>query len=158
MRAHLPEGRRRAGLVWAGNPENTTDWRRSISLSVLAPLAEIEGLRLISLQLHPPEADRAVMSRMGIFDISEKLLDFGETAAAIANLDLVIAVDSAVAHLAAAMGVPTWILVYQPADWRWMIGRDDSPWYPAARLFRQTEPGDWTEPVSSLIAAARGFV
>ncbi len=158
MAARLPAGGKRVGLVWAGNPENTADWRRSLPLSMLAPLAEIPGLSLVSLQLQPPEADRAAMARMGIFDISAALTDFGETAAAIANLDLVVAVDSAVAHLAAAMGVPTWILVYQPADWRWSIGREDSLWYPAARLFRQTRPGDWTGPVARLIDAARGLV
>ena len=158
MAARLPAAGRRVGLVWAGNPENTTDWRRSIPLRMLAPLAEIEGLNLVSLQLQPPAADRAAMTGMGIFDISAELIDFGETAAAIANLDLVVAVDSAVAHLAAALGVPTWILVYQPADWRWSIGREDSLWYPLARLFRQTRPGDWTDPIARLIAAARGLV
>ena len=156
--ARLPVGRKRVGLVWAGNPDNSTDWRRSVPLKLLAPLAEIEGLQPISLQLSPPETDRATMRDMGLFDLSDALSDFGETAAAIANLDLTIAVDSAVAHLSAAMGVPTWILVYEPADWRWLTGRDDSPWYPAARLFRQTEVGDWTDPVARLIAAARDWV
>jgi ADP-heptose:LPS heptosyltransferase len=70
----------------------------------------------------------------------------------------VVSVDSAVAHLAAAMGVPTWVLVYRPADWRWLIGREDSPWYPSVRLFRQDTPGDWTTPVGRLIEALGGPV
>ena len=150
----VPRPGRRTGLVWAGNPDNTTDWRRSIPLSLLAPLGEINGFRPVSLQLQVPEADRAAMAGLGLFDLSPRLTDFGETAAAIANLDLVIAVDSAVAHLAGAMGVPTWILIYQPADWRWMTDREDNPWYPSVRLFRQTRAGDWREPVARLIAKA----
>jgi hypothetical protein len=138
----------RIGLVWAGNPENTADWRRSIPLSMFAPLRAIEGIQLVSLQVQGPGAEEDI----GLIDLSAELTDFGETAAVIANLDRVVAVDSAVAHLAAAMGVPTWLLVYQPADWRWLIGRDDSPWYPSVTLFRQRNIGDWSDPVDRLIA------
>jgi hypothetical protein len=146
-RDRLPAPGFRVGLVWAGNPENTADWRRSVPLSMFDPLRTIEGLNLVSLQLQAQETD------LGLLDLSAELTDFGETAAIIANLDLVVAVDSAVAHLSAALGVPTWILVYQPADWRWLLVREDSPWYPTVRLFRQPRAGDWSEPVTRLIAA-----
>jgi hypothetical protein len=149
----LPRNGKRVGLVWAGNPENSTDWRRSLPLTLLQPLGAIETLNLVSLQLHPPEADRHAMGDLGLLDLSRDLADFGETAAVIANLDLVVSVDSAVAHLSAALGVPTWVLVYQPADWRWLTGRDDSPWYPSVRLFRQTRAGDWEVPIARLLAA-----
>ena len=153
-----PAGSVRVGVVWAGNPENSMDWRRSVPLSLLARLASIERLALVSLQVQAPEADRATMAAMGLLDVSAELTDFQETASLIANLDLVVSVDSAVAHLAAAMGVPTWVLVYRPADWRWLIGREDSPWYPSVRLFRQDTPGDWTTPVGRLIEALGGPV
>ncbi len=135
----------RVGLVWAGNQENSADWRRSVPLAALQGLATIAGVRLISLQTPVPEADREVFDALGLPDLSADLTDFGETAAVIANLDLVVSVDSAVAHLAGAMGAPAWTLIYEPADWRWMTRREDSPWYPTMRLFRQRRPGDWDE-------------
>ena len=149
----LPGCGLRVGLVWAGNKENTTDWRRSVTLSRFDGIQAIDRIGLVSLQPGIEAADRADAGRFGLVDLGPALTDFGETAAAIANLDLVVTVDSAVAHLAAALGVPTWILVYQPADWRWMTGRDDSPWYASVRLFRQVRAGDWTEPVARLLAA-----
>jgi ADP-heptose:LPS heptosyltransferase len=124
-----------------------------VPLPLLAPLASIEGLSLVSLQVPAPEADRATMADMGLLDVAADLTDFQETASVIANLDLVVSADSAVAHLSAAMGVPAWILVYRPADWRWLIGREDSPWYPSVRLFRQDTAGDWTGPAGRLIEA-----
>jgi hypothetical protein len=145
----------RVGLVWAGNNENTADWRRSIGLAALRALAAIPGVRLVSLQKPVPDADRAVFEAMGLVDFSADLSDFGETAAAMANLDLVVTVDSAVAHLGGAMGIPTWVLIYEPADWRWMTRREDSPWYPTMRLFRQPRAGAWAEPIGRLIAALR---
>jgi hypothetical protein len=151
----MPRQGRRIGLVWAGNPDNATDWRRSISLSLFEPLRSIARLNFVSLQLQMQGAERAGLD---LLDLGSELTDFGETAAVIANLDLIVSVESAVAHLAAAMGTPTWILTYQPADWRWLIGRDDSPWYPSVRLFRQARVGDWTEPVARLIAALRSEV
>jgi hypothetical protein len=149
----LPGGDYRAGLVWAGNPENSSDWRRSVPLALLEPLREIAGLTLVSLQVQVAEPDRPTMTAMSMLDVADQLTDFQETASLIANLDLVVGIDSSVAHLAAAMGVPTWVLVYQPADWRWLIRREDSPWYPSIRLFRQMAAGDWSEPLGRLIAA-----
>jgi Tfp pilus assembly protein PilF len=148
----------RVGLVWAGNNENSADWRRSIPLAALRELTEIPGVQLVSLQKPLPETDRAVFIELGLPDLSADLTDFGETAAVIANLDLVVSVDSAVAHLAGAMGVPTWTLIYEPADWRWMTRREDSPWYPTMRLFRQPRAGQWQEPIGRLITALRQYM
>lgn len=148
----------RVGLVWAGNPDNTADWRRSLPLEKLLGLAAVPRVRLISLQTPLPATDRAAFDALGLYDFSPGLTDFGETAAAIANLDLVISVDSAVAHLAGAMGVPTWTLIYEPADWRWLTRREDSPWYPTMRLFRQPRAGVWDEPVARLVTALRNHV
>lgn len=148
----------RVGLVWAGNNENTADWRRSIPLAALRELAAIPGVQLVSLQKPVPEADRAVFAELGLLDFSADLADFSETAGMIANLDLIVSVDSAVAHLAGAMGVPTWILIYEPSDWRWMTRREDSPWYPTMRLFRQPRAGQWDEPIGRLIGALRQYM
>ncbi len=156
-RRDLPAEGLRIGLCWRGNPENGFDWRRSLSLSMLRGLAGIEGVSLVSLQVPAPEADRAEMAAMGMIDLAPRLTDFGETAAAIVNLDLVISVDSAVAHLAGALGVPCWAMLFEPADWRWLRGRADSPWYPSMRLFRQPVPGDWDTVAREVVAAARGM-
>jgi hypothetical protein len=122
-------------------------------LSLLAPLAGLPGVTLYSLQV--PPADPGVIAALRMVDLAGELTDFGETAAAIANLDLVITVDTAVPHVAAAQGVPVWGMIYEPADWRWLRGRDDSPWYPSLRLFRQSGPGDWAGVAMRVIAAAR---
>jgi hypothetical protein len=148
----------RVGLVWSGNKENATDWRRSVPLALFEGIEGVNGIEVVSLQQEIADADRVLASRLRLFDLGAELTDFGETAAVLANLDLVITVDSAVAHLSAALGVPTWVLIYQPADWRWMTGRDDNPWYPSVRLFRQTSAGDWADPVSRLIAALAELV
>ncbi len=154
----LEPGGLRVGLVWAGNKENSADWRRSVPLAALCGLAAIPGIRLVSLQTPVPDADRAVFAEMGMADLSPDLTDFGETAAALPGLDMVVTVDSAVAHLAGAMGVRTLVLIYEPADWRWMTRRQDSPWYPTMRLFRQPRAGAWREPIERLIAAVRDSV
>jgi tetratricopeptide (TPR) repeat protein len=148
----------RVGLCWAGNTDNTADWRRSLPLAGLRELAAIPGVRLVPLQMPIPEADRAIFSELGLCDLSADLADFGETAAVLGNLDLVVTVDSAVAHLAGAMGVPVWTLIYEPADWRWMTRREDSPWYPTMRLFRQPRAGQWEEPIGRLVGALRRSV
>ena len=148
----------RVGLAWRGNPENTTDWRRSIGLDRLLGLRGAADVRFVSLQTPVPEPDRAAMAALAVEDLSAELTDFGETAAALTNLDLLVTVDSAVGHLAGAMGVPTWLLLYHPADWRWLRGRDDSPWYPSTRLFRQPRAGDWDTPIQRLLEAWERFV
>jgi len=132
------------GLVWAGKPTHKRDRYRSCSLSVYAPLAEIKDISFYSLQ----KGERAQDGQypppgMKLIDWSDELHDFSDTAALIANLDLILSVDTSVAHLAGAMGKPVWTLLPFMPDWRWMLDREDSPWYPTMRLFRQPAPGDW---------------
>lgn len=149
----------RVGLVWKGNPRFENDGERSLSsLHELAPLAGIPGLRFYSLQKGAGEAEASDPGRpFPIVDLGSRIADFTDTAAIIANLDLVISVDTAAAHLAGALGKPCWVLLpdYQ-TDWRWLAGRDDSPWYPGVvRLFRQPAGGGWS-PVIAAVAAALG--
>jgi tetratricopeptide (TPR) repeat protein len=132
------------GLAWAGNPQHKNDRARSIHLNLFAPLAKIPMTSFFSLQKHR-SAEFAAGSSPGIemIDHTGDLHDFSDTAALIANLDLVIAVDTAIAHLAGAMARPVWTLLPFIPDWRWMMNRSDSPWYPTMRLFRQPAIGDW---------------
>jgi tetratricopeptide (TPR) repeat protein len=137
------------GLVWAGNPDHSNDSRRSLAFENFAPLLA-RGGRYVSLQAGPRAADAA-----GSFvrDLSPYLTNYARTAAIIAGLDLVITVDTSVCHLAGALGVPCWVLLPQAPDWRWILGRDDTPWYNSMRLFRQPHPGDWQEPISRIASA-----
>ncbi|HIJ62009.1 MAG TPA: tetratricopeptide repeat protein [Rhodospirillaceae bacterium] len=124
------DGRLAVGLVWAGNPDNPRDFERSLAFSLLAPLLRLEGVRWLSLQVGDRAADLAQAPM--VEDLSPWLTDFAETAALVSGLDLVISVDSAVAHLTGALGRPGWLLLPWAGDWRWLDGRDDSPWYPTA--------------------------
>jgi Tfp pilus assembly protein PilF len=134
------------GLVWAGRPENKNDRSRSMRLRDFAPLAGIGNARFVNLQLGAAaDQIRQRPPVLELLDFTGDLHDFADTAALVANLDLVIAVDTAVAHLAGAMAKPIWILVPTMPDWRWMLGRDDSPWYPTMRIFRQKTRGDWND-------------
>ena len=130
----------KVGIVWAGSPSHGNDHNRSCSLEMFAPLADIPGVRLYGLQKGPAAA-QAEGSQ--VENLSEDLHDFSDTAAVLEKLDLVISVDTAPAHLAGAMARPTWILLPFAPDWRWMLDRIDSPWYPTVRLFRQQRWGDW---------------
>jgi tetratricopeptide (TPR) repeat protein len=135
----------RVGLAWAGNPRPHSpgaaaiDRRRSIDPALLAPLMAIPGVRFGSVQKGGPPAP----SEFPLLDAMDEMADFADTAALIANLDLVISIDSAVAHLAAALGRPVWLLDRFDCCWRWLIGRRDSPWYPTLRIYRQPRPSDW---------------
>ena len=141
----------RVGLVWSGQPEHLNDHNRSIALSRLAPLLSVPGVQFVSLQLETRERDLAEAARRpNLTRFDTELADFADTAALICQLDLVIAVDTAVAHLAGALGKPVWILVSHIQDWRWLLARSDSPWYPSARLYRQPEPGDWDSVIADL--------
>ena len=126
-------GRRTVGLVWAGNPENPNDHNRSLPFALAEELASNPDMAFFNLQ----------KGSAAFIPLDEHLADFAETAAAISNLDLVISVDTAVAHLAGALGRPVWTLLPFAPDWRWLLGREDSPWYPTMRLFRQPRRGDW---------------
>jgi hypothetical protein len=133
------------GVAWQGNPKSSAELGRSAPLTALAPLAAVPGVRLISLQKGP--GSEQIWSFPPIEDLGSRF-DAGadaflDTAAAMQCLDLVVSVDTAPAHLAGALGKPVWIALKHVPDWRWMLGRADSPWYPAARLFRQERAGDW---------------
>jgi tetratricopeptide (TPR) repeat protein len=144
--------RLRVGLVWSGNPRHGNDRNRSTSLDTMSAILDPRA-RFYSLQKEPRPEDQATLSeRTDIVDLTEHLADFVDTAALIAGLDLVVTVDTSVAHLAAALGCPTWILLPFTPDYRWLLGRDDSPWYPSARLFRQDESRDYAK----VLARVRG--
>ncbi|MEG3986131.1 tetratricopeptide repeat protein [Microcoleus sp. S28C3] len=133
----------KVGIVWAGSSEHLKDFQRSSDLSYFLQLLDIPGVSFYSLQKEVSAGDRTLLTQIPVIDLSDNLNDFADTAAVISQLDLVISVDTAVAHLAGALGKPVWILLYFMPDWRWMLEREDSPWYPTARLFRQQTPGDW---------------
>lgn len=142
----IPDGDIKVGLVWAGKPSHENDRNRSIPLDSFIPLANIQNIRLYGLQkggaaVHGAKFPECALSA----DLGEELNDFSDTAGVIENLDLLISVDTSVAHLAGAMGKPVWILLPYIPDWRWLLNREDSPWYPTARLFRQKKAGDWDE-------------
>jgi Flp pilus assembly protein TadD len=145
--AHLP--RPRIGLAWAGNPGHGNDHNRSMPAERLAPLVAAGGASFVSLQVGAG-AGVAAFAAGAVFDAAPHLADFAETAAAIAALDRVISVDTAVAHLAGALAAPCWLLLPHAPEWRWLCDRDDSPWYPTLRLFRQRRPGDWDGLVARL--------
>jgi hypothetical protein len=134
----------RVGLVWRGNPQHENDRRRSVSLDMLAPLLEIAGVDFFSLQVDAAGAEaKAGAWASRVTDLAPGLTDFAHTAAAVQALDLVISVDTAVAHVAGALGKPVWVLIPDGNDWRWLHERQDSPWYPTMRLFRQRRQRHW---------------
>jgi len=140
------------GLAWAGSPQHMNDSNRSLALSTLAPLGAVSGATYVVLQKGPAAAQAATPpAGMKLVELGAELGDFADTAAVIANLDLVIAVDTAVAHLAGALGKPVWLLLPFAGEWRWLEGRADSPWYPTMRLFRQPQPGAWAEVLEGVV-------
>ena len=146
----------RVGIAWAGKPSHRNDRNRSVDLARFRPLLDLPGIRFVSLQQGAAAAAIAELdwaSRLEALDPPP--VDFAETAAAMMQLDLVITVDTAVAHLAGALARPVWTLLPFAADWRWQTLRTDSPWYQTMRLFRQARPGDWTEVFQRVHAALR---
>ncbi|OGP50496.1 MAG: hypothetical protein A2Y79_06280 [Deltaproteobacteria bacterium RBG_13_43_22] len=136
----------KVGLVWSGNPEHLNDQNRSCNPETLTPLTRIKKVQLFSLQKNlGPDSTKSVCRALTLIDLTDQIRDFSDTAALIANLDLVISVDTAVAHLAGGLGKRVWTLLPHSPDWRWLLGREDSPWYPTMRLYRQTKPKDWTK-------------
>jgi Tfp pilus assembly protein PilF len=153
-----PPTKPRIGLVWSGSSKHKNDSLRSIDLSALVPLLS-PAAHWISLQNEPRPGDAVVLEELRqVVSYGDALKDFADTAAVIDLLDLVITVDTSVAHLAGAMGRPVWILLPFNSDWRWLLDRDDSPWYPSARLFRQQQFGSWASVFTSLHAALAEFV
>ncbi len=149
--ARLPRQRPLIGMVWSGERSHDNDLNRSLSFQALLPLLDIAGITFISLQHEIREDDRAVLeARHDILQIGGEFRDFADTAAAIAALDAVISVDTAVAHLTGAIGKPLFLLTPYAADFRWLRERGDSPWYPSARLFRQQHFGDWSGAITLL--------
>lgn len=142
----------RVGLVWSGNPKHKLDAHRSMQLAHVKPLLELEGVTFFALQ--PGEVEKQLAANPDfdrIENLGPQFTDFLDTAAAIANLDLVISVDTSVAHLAGAMGMPTWVLIHHNRiDWRWFREGDTSPWYPSARIFRQPASGDWESVIQTV--------
>jgi hypothetical protein len=148
--AALPPGKLRVGLVWAGQARpwlpwfTTLDGRRSTSLLALAPLGQVPGVALVCLQKGPAARETSTApAGMALYDPMEAVSDFADTAAIVANLDVVVSVDTSMVHLAGAIGKKVLMLDRYDSCWRWLSGREDSPWYPAMRILRQTRPGEW---------------
>jgi len=146
------------GIVWQGNPQNSGDRYRSVPLAHFAPLAHVEGIRLVSLQVGP-ETDQQKHVSFPVTDWGSRFdkSSLDDLAAALMVLDLVVTVDTAVAHLAGALGVPVWVAVPFAPDWRWLLDRSDSPWYPTMRLFRQRKQGEWQEVFERIAADLAKF-
>ncbi|MBI5279394.1 MAG: tetratricopeptide repeat protein [Burkholderiales bacterium] len=157
----LPAAALRVGICWKGSSKHRNDRRRSLAgLASLASLWQVPGVQFVSLQKGPGEEEAAQPpAGQPLVDAASKSGDFADTAAIVANLDLVITVDTSVAHLAGALGKPVWVLVPAPLpDWRWLLGRSDSPWYPGVmRLFRQRDDGDWAPVIAEVARALSSF-
>ncbi|HEY6433180.1 MAG TPA: glycosyltransferase family 9 protein, partial [Acetobacteraceae bacterium] len=149
--SRLPQdGMLRVGICWAGAAHlddvgaRLIDQRRSIGLDPLAPLGGIGGVHWVSLQKSPAGGSSPRIAGFPMLDLMDQVSDFADTAALMANLDLVISVDTAVAHLAGALGRPVWMLSRYDGCWRWLHGRNDTPWYPSMRIYRQERPLEWS--------------
>jgi hypothetical protein len=140
-------GQTRIGLAWAGSPTHTRDGERSLPPAALAPLGALPGVAWHCFQLGRTEP----APLPGLVDLAPLLSTFADTAYALSGMDLVICADTALAHLAGAMGIPTLILLAFGPDFRWLLHRDDTPWYPTARLYRQPVPGDWTTVIQRVL-------
>jgi hypothetical protein len=153
-----PGTMKRIGIVWAGRPTHNNDRRRSASLADFAPLAALPGIALVSLQ-KGPSADQAgrYFGRAPLINIGAEVRDYDDTMALLESLDMVVTVDTSVGHLAAAMGKPVWILLATSPDWRWLLGREDSIWYPSVRLFRQTQPRVWVDVIQRVAEALKAI-
>lgn len=153
-----PAGHLKVGLAWAGNPSHHNDAARSIPLREFAPLFQVQQVAFYSLQAQIPERDAACFQSItGLADVRGKLTDFLATASVIQEMDLVVAVDTAVAHLAGALAKPVWTLIQHSPDWRWFLNRADTPWYPTMRLFRQPRRGQWPPVISQAAGELRGL-
>jgi hypothetical protein len=150
-RPRVPDnGRLRVGICWAGNPDHVNDRNRSMALKHLTPVLSLPAIDFFSVQKEVSDSDAAILRDHGVRPLGGEFKDFADTAAAIALLDLVIAVDTSVAHLAGAMGKVVALMVPFSPDWRWLLDRTDSVWYPTMRIFRQAALQDWSDPVERL--------
>jgi hypothetical protein len=153
----------KVGVVWQGNPQHSWDRWRSFPLSCLAPLAAVQGASLVSLQKGAGVEQRQLLAERFAMDVLDGELDaeggaFLDTAAVMKELDLIVTADTATAHLAGALGVPVWVALSAVADWRWMCERQDTPWYPTMRLFRQADLGDWQSVFERMASALSRLV
>jgi hypothetical protein len=149
--AIAPQGYRRIGLVWAGRPTHGNDFNRSMTLNKFGAITSLDNVVLVSLQMGAAAASIGhYFGHAPLINLGAEIVDFTDTMAILDGLDHIVAVDTSVAHLAGAMGKPTSILVPYAPDWRWLLERRDTPWYPTTELFRQISPGSWQEPVSAL--------
>lgn len=151
QRGGLDSAGLRVGLAWAGNPSHSRDRQRSITPGLLAPVLNIAGATFYSLQMGQPAPE-------GATDLTSGIADFADTAALMAQLDLIITVDTAAAHLVGALGRPVWTLLPFVPDWRWGLESETTPWYPTMRLFRQKTAGDWGEVIGRVAAELRALV
>ncbi len=148
-----PRGYRRVGLAWAGSPKHANDRNRSANLATFAPLGVLRGIALVSLQKGPAMAQAgAYFGRAPLINIGAEIADYNDTMAILDCLDVLITVDTSVCHLAGAMNRPAWIMLARTPDWRWLLGRANSPWYRSVRLFRQSTRQRWDEPVAEIAA------
>ena len=149
----------RVAIAWSGNPATSVNRNRACTLQAFLPLLQVTGVVFISVQKGVPVQQlHANQETIKILDLDPQLTDFAETAAVLANVDLLISTDTAVVHLAGSLGLPVWTILHTAAEWRWMQQRLDSPWYPSMRLFRQTTPGDWQEVMDRVETALRQWV
>jgi hypothetical protein len=159
-RERLPQGGFRIGIVWQGNPKGAVDRGRSVPLRAFEPLARVDGVTLISLQKNHGLEQLADLPKGMVVETLPDDFDAGpdaflDTCAVMRSLDLVISSDTSAAHIAGALGLPGWIVLKHRPDWRWLLEREDSPWYPTLRLFRQASAGDWTSAFSAMENALR---
>jgi len=149
----------RVGLLWGGNPRNRDDRNRSLRLETLGPLLRIPGISFFSLQVGARAGELEAAPRTAaVIDLAPQLGDFAHTAAAVYALDLVVSVDTAVLHVAGALGRPAWLLLSSSPDWRWLMDRPDTAWYPSVRLYRQEQRGDWGPVVARLRRDLEAFI
>jgi hypothetical protein len=146
------QGKKRIGLSWAGRQSHENDRNRSLKFAQLAPLVARDDIEWVSLQRIVPDYDADALTASSVITYNDHLNDFAATAALIMTLDVVITVDTAVAHLAGALGKKVWVLLPFYADWRWLMHRTDSPWYPTATLFRQEKRRNWENVISQITA------
>ena len=155
----VPAGYRRVGVVWAGRPTHNNDRRRSAKLATFAPLTNARGVALIALQKGPSvEQAGGYFGRAPLINVGAEIRDYEDTMAILQCLDLLITVDTSVGHLAGALGRQVWIMVSFAPDWRWLLNRSDTPWYPTVRLFRQPAPHQWAPMMQEVADALREFV
>ena len=153
----VPRGFRRIGVIWAGRPTHNNDRNRSVQLADFAPVTQVPGIALLALQKGPRTGQAgAYYGRAPLINIGAEIADYDDTMAILENLDLLVTVDTSAAHLAGAMGRPVWIMLPHAPDWRWLLDRADTPWYPSARLFRQQSTRTWDDVMRTIATKLAG--